>query len=73
MIVLQHVDKKNTKNGEEICRHDYRQANSTLIGVPKFKMVVPSKYNLQCEVCGEVFTVSQDNIEDIKLFLHTFF
>ena len=64
---------KNTEGGQEMCNHNYKDINNTLVGIPKLKMVTPMKYCLQCKQCGEILTVSQDNINDIQDFLRTFF
>lgn len=56
-----------------VCNHNYNDINNTLIGIPSFKMVYPTKYSLRCTICGDVHTVEQSEIKDLKSFLHKFF
>lgn len=66
-------NQQNIENGNEMCNHNYNDINNTLVGMPKLKMVSPTKYYLQCQKCGEVFTIQRDDIDNIKEFLHQFF
>ena len=66
-------NQQNIKNGKEMCDHNYKDTDNTLIGVPKFKMVTPTTYYLKCKICGEVMSVNGDDISNIKEFIHTFF
>ena len=66
-------NQQNTENRNEVCNHNYNDINNTLVGIPKFKMVSPNIYCLKCKICGEVISVSRNDISNIKEFIHTFF
>ena len=70
---MNNENQQNTKNGKEMCNHNYLDASNTLVGVTKFKMVSPATYYLKCTVCGEVISVNRDTIRNINEFIHTFF
>lgn len=70
---MNNENQQNIKNGKEMCNHNYLDSSSTLVGVPKLKMITPTTYYLQCEICGEVVSVNSDEISNIKEFIHTFF
>ena len=55
------------------CKHDWKNYNNSLIGIPKMRMVVPATYTLKCQCCGEIITVSQAEITDLKEFLQQYF
>ena len=66
-------NRQNIKNGKEMCNHNYKDVTSTLVGVPKLKMITPTTYCLKCKICGEVISVNGDEISNRKEFIHTFF
>jgi hypothetical protein len=55
------------------CKHDWKNYDNNLIGIPKLKMVVPTTYTLQCQCCGKIITVSQAEIINLKEFLQHYF
>lgn len=70
---MNNENQQNIKNGKEMCNHNYASLNNTLIGVPKLKMVAPTKYYLKCKLCGDVITINRDDISNIQDFIHLFF
>ena len=56
-----------------MCNHSRFSENTTLVGIPKLKMVFPMKYQLRCKECGKIFTVDDSKIDDKKGFLCRFF
>lgn len=70
---MNNENQQNIKNGKEMCNHNYLDSSNTLMGVPKLKMVSPTTYHLQCKICGEVISVSKDNIGNINEFIRAFF
>ena len=70
---MNNKNQQIVENSDNICNHYYNDINNTLTGIPKIKMVVPTKYYLQCKECGEVFTISENQIENIQDFMRRFF
>lgn len=70
---MNDLNQKYITGEQKMCNHDYSNIENTLIGVPKLKMVTPTKYCLQCKQCGEVFTIDRNDIDDIQDFMSTFF
>ena len=70
---MNNENQRNIKNRKEMCNHNHLDSSNTLIGLPKFKMVNPTTYYLQCKVCGEVVSINRNDITNIKEFIHTFF
>lgn len=64
---------QNIKNETELCNHNYKDINNTLVGVPKLKMVTPTTYYLKCKICGDVISINQNDIDNIKEFIRNFF
>ena len=70
---MNNENQQIIKNDHIGCNHNYQDDNNTLIGVPKLKMVTPTRYYLKCNLCGEIITVAANIIQDKKKFLHHFF